>query len=382
MKFIAILFFAAVVLCATVNSSCNTGYKCIAEGESCEVMRSTHDDYNLYRCEPGTWCPLGLFDGNPAPNCTAYQSEGEYCDNDFFECHDGLSCYSNDGASSCQNLGYLFAGESCDAQIQCSDNLVCIEGKCSLEAGEACSSQSECPYGFYCNSDAEGFDYSICNATLPVGSNCTSKYNTALEEVCELGTVCSLDNKNAEDAMFTCVAIFSKKAGDSCSGDTSTGMDASIPKWDCNMAAGLYCENSICATPNYTPAASNCSDSANTCPAYQYQSCFCESMTSPTGACKLTVNLNAECQESIQDLTECAIDNECKFEGVDNNESRESCLYRNCRSIMCNNKCVAEIARDESCSEAPLYPACRSSSSFVKPSIAIALVFALVALFL
>eukprot|EP01133_Synstelium_polycarpum_P000431 gene431-513_t len=364
MRIISTLLLVALAI-TLISAECHSS-KCIEIGESCAV---TEDGY-AYVCEFGSFCNLGMVD---APVCTKYVGEGGYCDGQMNQCFDDLQCVEQDGASSCQSLGYGIAGSSCNSALECSgNNMICQEGQCTLKNGATCNYDYECPFATYCNSTNE------CVPNLAIGANCTHVDGGANSQVCATGLVCS-PTTSALDA-FTCVEVASKKENEPCIASPDFNFNGHMPHPDCSVTSGLLCIANVCTKPTFTPATTNCS---STICSTDLEICACSAHGSADGICELSTNLNAECQESIQDLIECAQDNECK----DTNNSpstRNSCLFEHCSSYMCNNKCSVKttVMDKDSCSSHPLFTACRSSSAFVKPSIAIALVFALVALFL
>ncbi|GAM19028.1 hypothetical protein SAMD00019534_022030, partial [Acytostelium subglobosum LB1] len=377
MRFIISLIMVALLAsCAFADfSGCgNAARKCIKIGESCDPTS------NLNVCQAGSVCPTPPVKN---PNCTALVGTGGYCDGNAFTCQPGLTCYDGD-VPTCQWTKYATYGESCDSKVDCSSsNMICLDGKCVIQANKNCVNDDDCPYGAWCatNSTASPI-YNFCQQTLALGGNCTDSANTQ----CGVGLICSANDNDR--IQRSCIAVNSKGSGAPCSpGATSPSLDGAFPYIECDVSQGLVCLGSGPIT-NYTcqlpPAVTgvtiDCGNrSTGYCPVLQ--TCNCPTYDSSIGTCGPTYNLGSECSKSINDLVSCAQRNKCQFNSG-RTSSKYSCMYRNCASIMCNNKCgQTSLADVNTCKTSePLYGACRSASSFVRPSIVIAAIVAVVAM--
>ncbi|EFA76793.1 hypothetical protein PPL_09544 [Heterostelium album PN500] len=367
------LFISLVILLAAIGAAsadCSYGQRCVHVGESCP--HPAVDPWTT--CDRDSWC---FFSNNPATpyesgNCTAYAKRGEYCDNDYWSCAPGLECFSNEGPASCQYLYFATIGEDCASAFECTNGNDCIDGKCQLRASQegSCSQTWEdCPYGFSCNRTSD-----LCIPTLTVGASCSGT-----RAQCGVGLICSPTNTTMTD--YTCVAINSKGLGAACSQNTfSFNLDGRIPDIECDVSQSLLClENNngelTCQAP---PAITTGNCSTDGCKENN-EYCGCP-VDSYNGVCALYNTLGAACSESINELIKCAVDNECQYK-ASGSSSYKSCLYQNCGSIMCDNKCGGQSFSDaKSCGDYK-YDGCyaQNSSSFVRPTIFLAII-ALVAL--
>eukprot|EP01133_Synstelium_polycarpum_P005287 gene5287-6129_t len=313
----------------------------------------------------GSYCTIR--NGSDVQQCYSYQKEGEFCDGQAYTCADSLYCGVNATIGrSCQSISFAAAGESCQVDTDCSQLydktpvMVCTNSVCTLKAGEPCAFDYGCPFNTYCKNPSS--PQAACVATLGLGDQCTST------QICSTGLICS---PTADGQKSLCSKPFTKTEGQKCSGDNRLYGDVSIPITDCKVSDGLYCNDGVCKLQQQSPSSFNCTDSKCYYSGGGHETCVCESFDNPTGICQLTENLDQECQDSLQDIIDCAIANECR-DDVFAQYSASSCLFKNCNRQMCNNKCQADTHQfdPETCGGAnlPPFPACKSSSSFVKPS--------------
>ncbi|GAM19027.1 hypothetical protein SAMD00019534_022020 [Acytostelium subglobosum LB1] len=360
----------------------NSAQTCLKIGANC----STTGDNVFVTCERGSWCaPLDPVD-NKFPGegtCTRFVDLGGYCNNAANKaCYPGFTCYGNEGApSTCQWESFATLGQSCQSKVSCqSSNQLCLDGTCQLKPDTNCSSNIDCPFNQYCMPDPNGKSGdALCVPALGNGGNCSTNSNA-----CGVGFICSPTTTDNTD--FACVAINSKGAGQACGG-ISRGFSLidGVPEVECDVSQSLVClrDNTmklVCQSVASMPSgAQNCSSPSTSCPAYS--NCACSTINSDMGECSTYNTLGASCSDSINQLIKCAIDNKCQTVGTD---AKPSCLYQHCNNIICNNPCAAKSLYDaQSCGSYPAYSVCRttasSSSSFIRPSMIVALVAVLVA---
>eukprot|EP01133_Synstelium_polycarpum_P015217 gene15217-18008_t len=311
--------------------------------------------------------------------CKAYLGEGDDCQGDS-KCNYniGLSCMKNavgDGLA-CQFTEYITIGNACSNNASCigyegAETVNCIAGTCQILPGQTCETKSHCPFGQYCS-------MGVCVAEVKIGATCNGDYQ------CAVGATCSGTK---------CVAVSSKQLGETCTKSSSDIFDLNgeIPTVECDLSKGLFCDQTTAKCQPFlaTPASFNCTSNGNKgddCPGNE--SCYCNDGQTNLGSCRSN-NIDSSCGDSIQELIKCAVDNKCQAFGEEqyagDKRSPKNCLYQNCASIMCNNKCSTNMV-SKSCSGEPLYPACgavmSSSIKTVIPSLAIIVLVAILSIVL
>ncbi|EFA76792.1 hypothetical protein PPL_09543 [Heterostelium album PN500] len=267
-------------------------------------------------CEAGSWCWFG---DNPKPNAWG-------------------NC-----------TAYAKLGEFCDGDYwSCADGLTCYGSTrqpktCQYtnyaNVGEDCDSAVDCTNGNQCI-------YGKCQvkaSTQTVGQ-CAGRWTD-----CPFGFSCNMTSNI-------------KGSGAACATQIpSFGLDGAFPSLECDVSQSLLClrDNNAKLTCQTPPALTT--------------------VDSNTGTCTVSTRLGADCSKAINDLVKCTIDNKCQIY-ASGTTSYKSCIYQNCRDIMCQNKCDPILTNDKSCT-AYQYTGCyaNNDSSFVRPTIFL-VVIALVAL--
>eukprot|EP01133_Synstelium_polycarpum_P012068 gene12068-14120_t len=244
------------------------------------------------------------------PVCTAYQKAGQFCDQKTYRCPDTMQCvYNTAGNKTCENVYYASAGEVCFLDRDCSQEnntipvMQCIKGVCVLKTGDVCSAIYGCGYGQYCKNPST--DDAVCVPTVGLGAICN--HTSILNQHCHTNLICS---PAADGKSNTCIEPFTKTVNQPCAGTALLYGIANIPITDCKVSDGLQCINSVCKKITPTPSSVNCT--VSTCGSTVNELCVCDSFNSGTGACQLALNLDQDCQDSLQDIIDCATEHKCK----------------------------------------------------------------------
>ncbi|KAK5575876.1 hypothetical protein RB653_007010 [Dictyostelium firmibasis] len=371
MKFIyGLLALAASIVTANAQF-CSIGL-CLKEGDNCSPKNYNFTNNNVvdFNCEWGTFCPTSsqIF----TPVCTKYSGPGETCGTPFTDCMSPYQCRTVNTLSTCAIGGYLGFGEDCNTDYQCGSGLYCVEGACSLKPNVICNYDGECPFGQWCNGTSLLNTPVQCQSVYASGSKCTRDGQCSYDNYCGY--------KDGDNNFMYCQPSFNKKLGDACSPHGSSFVDLeSSYRYECS--ASLTCLGGTCQNPTMTVPTGDCMDAATqSCPSTYGSDCQCTSTSQiQTGKCTPTiVELNANCQTSVQSLVQCAIDHECpSIESI--TLGPDSCIMKHCKSELCESNCLQQPT--DTCGDQPLYAVCNlpSSSSVVLPSFVL-LIVAIIAL--
>ncbi|GAM16978.1 hypothetical protein SAMD00019534_001530 [Acytostelium subglobosum LB1] len=180
---------------------------------------------------------------------------------------------------------------------------------------------------------------------------------------CQLGLVCSFVDGTRTNQ--TCIPIASKGEGEQCYDTDTFDLDGVIPQYECDLSKGLVCINSTCQKPlPLFPGVVNCTkDTVDNpiCP-ISTQHCNCPTIGSTMGSCAYGNNYNSECANSIKDLVSCVLKNKCQLVWI-SKYSPNTCFYKHCGSIACNNKCSPQPTKNSRCGSQGIYSACSAYSS-------------------
>eukprot|EP01133_Synstelium_polycarpum_P015218 gene15218-18009_t len=354
----------------TFNAQCEELESCKANGEACSVY-STNSFCNETN-------------GHNAPGvCVEYLGQGDSCISDEQKCNYemGLGCLGDGDAKTCQFKDYATLGMKCSYNESCvggyeSDRVQCLDGTCQLTPGSQCRYKPHCLFGQYCEGGK-------CIAEVKIGDTCSG------DSMCPVGAVCS-PTTSSSSSLFKCVAVSSKQLGEPCGKESSETFDMNgrIPEVECDISKGLVCDPKISACKLFiaTPASFNCTtaNKDDTCP--RTESCYCNEGQTNIASCQSN-NIDSACGDSIQELIKCAVNNKCQSIAIGydgEHRSAKNCLYQNCASFMCNDKCATNMV-SKSCSGEPRYPACAVASSSIKtfiPSVAIVFLVAMLSIVL
>ncbi|GAM27981.1 hypothetical protein SAMD00019534_111570 [Acytostelium subglobosum LB1] len=237
---------------------------------------------------------------------------GERCSNTSLNgdsCGFGLRCLDPFGISNqnslnltCQYRAYATQGQACETTASCS------------------TSEMVCQADFYTPMAA-------CAPRVGLNGACEG-YKDQWQ--CQLGLVCSFVDGTRTNR--TCVPIASKGEGEQCWDSSNLDFNGDIPDYECDLSKGLMCINNTCQKPLF-PGVDNC-----------------------------TNNYNSDCANSIKDLVSCVLKNKCQMVTIYNN-SPNTCFYKHCGGIACNNKCSLQPTKNSRCGSQGIYPACSLYSS-------------------
>ncbi|KAN0043120.1 hypothetical protein ACTA71_010757 [Dictyostelium dimigraforme] len=380
MKFIYGLLALAASIVVSNAQSCEIGV-CVKEGENCDINNYNYTNNAIVsiNCEYGTFCPSSSTVFTPV--CTKLSGLGEVCGNGFTQCGEPYTCrYSGTDSAgnrmnTCAMPSYLGFGESCNADYQCGSGLSCNNEVCSLLPNVVCTNSGQCPFGQWCNGTTVHNTPVQCQPLLANGAECTD------DDQCPYNTYCGTKVGDTSGKTF-CQSSFNKNQGDSCASHGSRYVEpTSGLRYECS--ANLICasNNNTCQVPDIAVPAGDCMDASVSCPYSFGSQCQCTSTSQiKTGSCtQLPLNLNSNCQTTVQNLVSCAIAHECpSIEYI--SLGPDSCIMKNCKSELCdNNGCVNQNVG--ACGNQPVYAVCSppSSSSVVLPSFVL-LIVAIIAL--
>jgi len=377
MKFlVAVLLISALAAIASAQTPVTSCLylTCVAPGATC-LGNTTQAD--TYLCQPGYYCN-GEYDNTlDFPTCVKYVDIGGLCDTKTYRCREDLTCYTPaGGVPTCQKLAYAALGEECESTLQCASNsMECsLEGKCVLKtqnnAQVACNSPGDCAYGTWCNTTMGNGQKNLCQVWKANGVECTDNYE------CDYASLCAPE-VGSTPTKYVCQPQLSKTEGQVCGENPSTldfGLTSGIPAFDCDISANLQCRAGVCTA---IPAQASC-NATNTCTDPNSQ-CFCGSVNNDAAAkCVSRYNMNAACKSNIQNYLTCLKTNACGV--VDGSVTKSSCAVEKCSKYICENPCPATFGL--TCGDNQYNALCiaTNGASLFAPSMAIVLIFAIVAM--
>ncbi|KAF2069574.1 hypothetical protein CYY_009115 [Polysphondylium violaceum] len=374
MKFlvVAVLLISALAM-ATAQEATDACYfpTCVAPGATC-LSNTTNSD--TYFCQTGYYCNGDYDTSLDFPTCVKYVDVGGLCDTKTYRCRPDLTCYTQGAVPTCQKLSYAALGEDCDTSLQCANsNTECNPetNKCTLKfvnnAQLACSSSFDCAYGTFCNVTGTT-QKNLCLAWKANGDECTDDYQ------CDYASVCS-PKVGSTPVVNVCNPQFSKGQDQICTESVQNldfGLTNGVPAFDCDIGQGLQCNGTACV-----PRVASSCNATQQC-SNVFESCACGSVNNIAGSrCVSQVNFNTECKTNINNYLTCLKENQCG--AVNGDVTKSSCAVEKCSKYICNNPCVQSAF---SCGDAQTNFLCiaTNGASFFAPSMAIVLIFAIVAM--
>ncbi|KAM9975140.1 hypothetical protein ACTFIW_008618 [Dictyostelium discoideum] len=256
----------------------------------------------LGNCENGLKC----FNGK----CRKYLKQGEKCSiiDNINLCDIGLNCIKDENSEfKCLDYGFSSYLENCKLDSDCtSNNQKCVYGYCQLLNYTQCFSSADCLSNQICS-----FETSIykCVTLNLKGGYCYSSRVCFQGLKCVNG-ICTENNLN--------------KLGQYCNSD-----------YNCDINNGLYCsELEICENFFKPKSIDDCNyieNNNNNSQCEKYQSCSCDDKCIQTKGYPIQYSLE-------YDLKKCSYDNDCVYGDSINMFSKQSCVYKKCRSQLCKYK--------------------------------------------
>lgn len=243
------------------------------------------------------------------------QCASGYCDHEYY----GSAC------GTCKRG--RAEGESCtDATDVCMNYLECSDGICQtpgIKLGEHCSSKSDqCQSGLYCDTSAPSYLDHTCAAYRKAGESCDTNAQCANELFCQNGT-CTLrgsDGTNCTDH-FMCASHWCNNGVCAVKplppADLTEGQDCSVG----SCREDLYCYKDVCIAATYLAEGDACTRDA-----FPMFACnnglYCDQTCTPSGGCQGTCRPFPKPGEPCTNFAACGKDAYCTDFGPDVSKSR------------------------------------------------------------
>ncbi|EGC32057.1 hypothetical protein DICPUDRAFT_99005 [Dictyostelium purpureum] len=325
------IIFLIVISIGIINAC--TQYQCLDQGEYCN--------------KPGRYCGGNLYCNiaYEEPICEPMLKQYDTCKYQS-QCQYGLYCYNTGDDQYCANVRYKGPGETCKKDIECSENLKCLNTTC-VYPGLQCT-PTTCGANQFCNDEKQ------CQTKYSDGTECTSDVQ------CKINSRCLI---TSSPSVSKCTLLNSIGEGKPCNSVDS-----------CDIGLNLVCSNGYC-TKFETIKRSNttCSKDSN---CLSSETCLCNSINKPngSGSCTESSNIGPSCKDAKLKYFNCLSNSKCPTVSVTNIYSSLSCAQSKCGQLKCAYESTC-INGDFSCGQGSI---CNNSNKLKYSSFLLLLLFILI----